>query len=64
MAAFFLFSIPIFGLLLSLAALVVSAMGLPQAQGTPKQYRVFAVIGLILGIIYTLMAVLFLITGR
>lgn len=63
-AAFFLFSIPVFGLLLSLAAVVVSSMGLPQAPGTAKKYRVFAILGLILGVVYALMATLFLVTGR
>lgn len=63
-ASCFLFSIPIFGLILSLAAIVLSAMGLPQAYGTPKKYRIFAILGLILGGVYALMAVLFLVTGR
>ena len=63
-ASCFLFSIPIFGLILSLAAIVLSAMGLPQAPGTAKKYRVFAILGLILGVVYALMATLFLITGR
>lgn len=63
-ASFFLFTVPIFGLILSLAAIVLSAMGLPQAYGTPKKYRVFAIIGLVLGVVYALMATLFLIKGR
>jgi hypothetical protein len=63
-ASFFLFSVPIFGLLLSLATIVVSSMGLPQAPGTAKKYRVFAVLGVILGVTYALMATLFLVTGR
>jgi hypothetical protein len=64
-AALFLFSIPIFGLLLSLAAAIVSGAGLAQQRPTTaKKYRVLAIIGLVLGIIYTLMALLFLATGR
>ncbi|NQD90084.1 DUF2510 domain-containing protein [Paenarthrobacter sp. CM16] len=63
-ASFFLFSIPIFGLILSPVAIVVSAMGLPQGPGTPRKFRVFAIIGLILGVVYTLMASLFLVTAR
>ncbi|MFK0005090.1 DUF6804 family protein [Paenarthrobacter sp. NPDC090522] len=64
LASFFLFSIPVFGLVLSLAAIVVSAMGLPQTHGTAKKYRVFAILGLILGIVYAFMALLYLVTGR
>lgn len=58
-AAFFLFNIPIFGLLLSLAAAVVSYIGLSkQSSAMAKKFRVFGIVGLILGIVYTLMALL------
>lgn len=58
-AAFFLFNIPIFGLLLSLSAAVVSGIGLSKQSSTmAKKYRVFGIVGLILGIVYTLMALL------
>ena len=64
-AAFFLFSVPIFGLLISIGAGVNSGIGLSKQQaGMAKKYRVFAIIGLILGIIYTLMAVLALGSAR
>lgn len=59
LASFFLFPIPILGLLLSLAAVVVSGVGLSkQRMGMPKKYRVFAIVGLVLGIVYTLMALI------
>ncbi|WP_248760328.1 DUF2510 domain-containing protein [Pseudarthrobacter sp. SSS035] len=58
-AAFFLFNTPIFGLLLSLAAAVVSGIGLSkQSSAMAKKFRVFGIVGLILGIVYTLMALL------
>ncbi len=58
-AAFFLFSVPVLGLLLSIGAGVNSGIGLSKQQdGMAKRYRVFAIIGLILGIIYSLMALL------
>jgi hypothetical protein len=58
-ASFFLFSIPVFGLLLSLATTLVSGVGLSrQRGGMATRFRVFAIIGLVLGIIYTLMALI------
>lgn len=64
-AAFFLFNIPIFGLLLSVAAAVVSGIGLSkQSSAMAKKFRVFGIVGLILGIVYTLMALLTLSGAR
>lgn len=64
-AALFLFDIPIFGLLLSLTAAVVSGIGLSkQSSAMSKKLRVFGIVGLILGIVYTLMALLALSGAR
>jgi hypothetical protein len=58
-AALFLFDIPVIGLLLSLAAAVVSGIGLSkQSPAMAKKSRVLGIVGLILGIVYTLMALL------
>lgn len=59
----FLFSVPVLGLVLSLAAIVVSAMGIPQRPGTAKRFRVFAILGVILGSVYSVMALIFLVRG-
>lgn len=64
-ASFFLFAIPILGILLTLSALAVSSFGL--AMQTPqhaKSGKVLGIIGASLGGLYTLMYIIFVATGR
>lgn len=56
-ASFFLFSVPILGSLLSLAALTTSGVGLSKTSSeTAVKYRVFSIIGLALGGIYLVLS--------
>lgn len=64
-AALFLFGLPVLGPLICVAAIVVSATALIRRQpGASRKDKVFAIVGLILGVIYTLMAVVWAATGR
>lgn len=64
-AAFFLFGFPFLGPLICVAAVVVSTTALVRRRpGASRKDKVFAVIGLVLGLIYTLMAVIWVATGR
>lgn len=58
--SFFLFFIPIVGSVISLAAGAFSAIGLSNQGGRSPVYKVFGIIGLILGVIFTLLSVLIL----
>ncbi|MCO4253605.1 DUF2510 domain-containing protein [Pseudarthrobacter raffinosi] len=65
LASMFLFGFPYVGVLLCLSAIVVSAVGLRRHRpGAAKKEKVLAIIGLVLGIVYTLMAFLWIATGR
>ncbi|BAS11780.1 insertion element IS630 uncharacterized 39 kDa protein [Arthrobacter sp. Hiyo8] len=64
-AAFFLFGFPVLGPLICIAAIVFSTIALLQrVPGASKKDMVFAIIGLALGAIYTLMALIWAVTGR
>lgn len=64
-AAFFLFGFPVLGPLICVAAIVVSATALIRRQpGASRKDKVFAIVGLVLGVIYTLMALIWAATGR
>lgn len=64
-ASAFLFTVPLLGFLLCLAAAIVSAVGLDRhKQDAPKSDKVYAIIGLVLGFVYTLMVLIHIVTGR
>lgn len=64
-AAFFLFGFPVLGPLICVAAIVVSTTALVRRRpGASRKDKVFAIIGLVLGVIYTLMALIWAATGR
>ncbi|WP_342025206.1 DUF2510 domain-containing protein [Arthrobacter citreus] len=58
--SFFMFFIPIVGSVISLAAGAFSAIGLSNQSDRAPVYKVFGIIGLILGVIFTLLSVLIL----
>lgn len=58
--SFFMFFIPIVGSVISLAAGAFSAIGLSNQSGRSPVYKVFGIVGLILGVIFTLLSVLIL----
>lgn len=65
LASLFLFGVPLVGLLLCLSAVVVSAIALgPHTPEAAKSDKVYAIIGLVLGIVYTLMVLVWIVTGR
>jgi hypothetical protein len=58
-AGLFLFEIPVLGLALTLGAAIFSALGFSDESGEmPKKYKVFAIVGLILGVVYFFMALI------
>lgn len=58
-ASFFLFRFPVLGPLICVAAIVVSTTALVRRRpGASRKDKVFAIIGLVLGVIYTLMALI------
>lgn len=58
LAGFFLFFIPIFGTAICAAAVVFSVVGLFKQRDRAPRYKVFGIIGLVLGIIFTLLSLL------
>lgn len=65
LAAFFLFGFPVLGPLICIAAIVVSTTALIRRQpGASRNDKVLAIIGLVLGVVYTLMALIWAVTGR
>ncbi|MFJ6347202.1 DUF2510 domain-containing protein [Pseudarthrobacter oxydans] len=64
-AAFFLFGFPVLGPLICVAAIIVSTTALVRRPpGASRKDKVFAIVGLVLGVIYTLMALIWAVTGR
>lgn len=64
-ASFFLFAFPILGPLLCLSAVVVSAIGISRHKpGSAREEKVVAIIGLVLGILYSLMVILYVAMGK
>lgn len=64
-AAAFLFGFPLLGPLICIAAIVVSTTALIRRRpGASRKDKVYAIIGLVLGVIYTLMALIWAVTGR
>ncbi|MCG2624678.1 DUF2510 domain-containing protein [Arthrobacter sp. I2-34] len=60
-ASFFLFAIPIFGVLLSITAALFSWVGLVlQGPEMATRYKVFGIIGVALGLVYTFMSLIFM----
>lgn len=51
-----LFFIPIFGTAVCLAAVVFSAVGLAKQRGRASRYKAFGIIGLVLGILFSLLS--------
>ncbi|MCC3270545.1 DUF2510 domain-containing protein [Arthrobacter gengyunqii] len=58
LSGFFLFFIPIFGTAICAAAVVFSVVGLFKQRDRAPRYKVFGIIGLVLGIIFTLLSLL------
>lgn len=58
LVGFFVFFIPLFGTAICLAAVIFSAVGLFTQKDRAPQYKVFGIIGLVLGIIFTLLSLL------
>lgn len=58
LVGFFLFFVPIFGTAICLAAIVFSAVGLSRQKDRAPRYKVFGIIGLVLGIIFSLLSLL------
>lgn len=61
LVSIFLFFIPLFGTAVCLAAVVFSAVGLAKQKGRAPRYKVFGIIGLVLGIIFSLLSLLLII---
>lgn len=65
LAAMFFFGWPFVGPLLCVSAIWVSAIGLRRHRpGAPKKDKVLAIIGLILGVVYSLMVLIWVAIGR
>lgn len=56
LVSIFLFFIPIFGTAVCLAAVVFSAVGLAKQKGRAPRFKAFGIIGLVLGILFSLLS--------
>ena len=56
LVSIFLFFIPVFGTAGCLAAVVFSAVGLAKQKGRASRYKAFGIIGLVLGILFSLLS--------